>query len=247
MARVADRSSSSRPPAARRSPQPRRSRQLGLPFRTWGGARKGAGRKPVGPKAGVSHATRPRLEATSPVHVTIRVCKDLPSLRSERCLPVLRAALSAGRRYGGFRLVHYALQPSHIHLVVEAPSKDALSRGLQGLGVRIARRLNARLGRRGRVFADRYHARALTSPRQTRHALAYVLLQHRRHGSKDGVGICSALDPCSSAYCFDGWTTSPNPRAGPWDDTVVEAKTWLLTKGWRRHGRIDPAEMPGKP
>jgi len=112
--------------------------------------------------------------------------------------------------------------------------------------VRIARGLNARLRRRGRVFADRYYARALTSPRQTRHALAYVLLQHRRHGSKDGVGISTALDPCSSAYCFDGWTGPPQPRAGPWDDTVVEAKTWLLTTGWRRHGRIDPGEMPGK-
>jgi len=28
---------------------------------------------------------------------------------------------------------------------------------------------------------------------------------------------------------------------------VAEARTWLLSVGWRRHGLISVAEVPGKP
>jgi hypothetical protein len=168
----------------------------------------------------------------------------VPSLRAERCIRVLRRAFRGGKLHPGFRLIHYAVQPDHLHLVVEAKDKRGLSNGARALAIRIALRLNAMLGRRGRVFSDRYHAVALGSPRQVRRALAYVLLQGRRHAAKRRSGMTSKLDPCSSAPLFDGWTRG-DPRAGPWSATVVEARTWLLTSGWRRHGKIDPAEVPG--
>lgn len=229
-----------------RKSTPRRASQLVLGFRTWGGARRGAGRKPVGRCAGVSHAPRPRHDGRHPVHVTLRISRGVPSLRSQICLGVVRNAFKAGRVYFGFRLVHYAIQAGHLHLLVEAPERRTLARGLQGLCVRIARRLNQKLGRRGRVFADRYHARALGTPREVRHALAYVLLQSRRHGAQLQVGISTRPDPCTSAGCFEGWTRSPGSRAGPWEGTVVDAKTWLLRTGWMAHGRIDPREIPGR-
>ena len=225
----------------------RSPRQLALAFRSWGGARRGAGRKPRGPHAGASHAPRPGLDARHPLHVTLRVGRGVPSLRSQRCLGVLRRAFSAARERFGFRLVHYGVQADHIHLLCEAPDGRCLSRALQGLCIRIARRLNAELGRRGRLFADRYHARALSSPREVRNCLAYVLLQRRRHGAKRAVGITSVLDPCTSGGCFDGWSRAVGPRAGPWQETVVAAQSWLLRVGWQRHGRIDPEEVPGAP
>ena len=119
-----------------------------------------------------------------------------------------------------------------------------LSSGARGLAIRMAMRLNAMLGRRGRVFADRYHAVSLGSPRQVRRTIAYVLLQARRHAAKRRVGMTTALDVCSSAPAFDGFKNA-SPRAGPWSDTVVEARSWLLSTGWRRHGAIDPREVPG--
>jgi Transposase IS200 like len=158
---------------------------------------------------------------------------------------VIRRAFRGGKEHPGFRLVHYAVQPDHLHLIVEATSKRGLSNGSRALAIRIAMRLNAMLRRNGRVFADRYHAVALGSPRRVRRALAYVLLQERRLAAKRRVGMTSRLDPCSSAPLFGGWTHG-SPRAGPWDETVVEAETWLLTTGWRRHGKIDPAEVPGR-
>jgi REP element-mobilizing transposase RayT len=218
-------------------------RQTKLLFRTWGGARKGAGRKPNGAKAGAAHVRRPKIEERLPLHLTMRVT-GVPSLRSQRCMKVMRAAFRGGKERLGFRLVHYAVQPNHLHLIVEAKNKRVLSSGARGLAIRIAMRLNVMLGRSGRVFAERYHAVVLGSPRQVRRALAYVLLQERRHGAQRHVGITDARDACSSALTFDGFTRG-EPRAGPWSDTVVQADTWLLKTGWRRHGAIDPREIPG--
>src|SRR5256885_7635193 len=48
-------------------------RQTSLVFRTWGGARKGAGRKPAGAKAGAPHGRRPKVDARVPIHLTMRV------------------------------------------------------------------------------------------------------------------------------------------------------------------------------
>jgi REP element-mobilizing transposase RayT len=171
----------------------------------------------------------------------------VPNLRAERCIHVLRRAFREGRERFGFRLVQYAVQPDHLHLIAEARDKRALSSGMRGLAIRIARQLNGTLGRRGRMFVERYHARQLRTPREVRNALAYVLLQAHRHAAKGRGGMATpVIDPCSSAPTFEGFAGGRMPRAGPWDETVVGARTWLLTVGWRRHGKIDPTEVPGR-
>jgi putative transposase len=199
---------------------PRIPRQERLTFKTWGGARAGAGRKPIGKRAGAKHVQRPSLDARTPVHLTMRIARGLPSLRSERCMTILRRAFARGRERFGFRLVHYAVQPDHLHFVVEAPNKRALTAGVRGLSVRVARLLNVELRRTGRVFPERYHARQLRTPREVRNALAYVLLQEHRHGAKRRSGINTLRDPYSSAPAFDGFNRG-SPRAGPWDPREV--------------------------
>ncbi len=178
-----------------------------------------------------------------PLHLTMRVA-GVPSLRSQQCMKVMRTAFRAGKERFGFRLVHYAVQSNHLHLIVEANDKRALSSGARGLAIRIAMGLNDLLGRTGKVFTERYHAVPLASPRQIRRALAYVLLQERRHAAGRRRALTTTLDRCSSAPGFDGFKNVA-PRAGPWSETVVEAGTWLLATGWRRHGAIDPREIPG--
>src|SRR5262249_13360712 len=114
----------------------------------------------------------------------------------------------------------------------------------RGLGVRIARGVNGVLGRTGRVVGDRYHARALETPRAVKNALAYVLLNAARHR-----GRVTLLDPASSSAVFDGWTTMPEARGRRCDevaDTVVSPASWLLRVGWRRRGLVDPTTVPGR-
>src|SRR6185436_20350779 len=114
-----------------------------------------------------------------PLHVTLRVRRGVPSLREHSLFVVVRKALAAAKHQFGFSLVHFSVQRDHLHLIAEAEDRSALSRGVQGLSIRIARAVNRQLDRTGRLFADRYHARALTTPRAVKFALRYVLLNAR--------------------------------------------------------------------
>jgi len=234
-----------------------RSSQLAFDLSTppsWGGRRRGAGRKRR-PGAGVPHATRARFRRL-PAHVTLRLRSDLPSLRTVAIVRELERSFAAGCARPGFRLAHYSLQGNHAHLIVEATDHAALGRGMKAIGARIARAVNRIAHRSGRVLADRYHLRILPTPREVRGALRYVLLNARRHAAKAGAALRrgrDVLDPASSARWFDGWKRSrasahdghrilpPESRKCP----VARPRTWLLRIGWRRHGLLDPADVPG--
>ncbi len=216
-----------------------------------GGWRRGAGRKKR--PGACPHLARPRFPASAPLHVTLKVVAGLPSFRRAAVLRVVRAAIAAGGHRGDFRVVHYNLQGDHLHLVVEAAGAAALSRGMQGLTIRLARRLNTLLGRRGRLFAQRYHARPLRTPREVRNALRYVLLNARHHATSRGAVLTPGwVDPYSSALWFDGWRAALRTDA-PWLRELARAgrptatpRTWLLADGWRRGGgRIDIDDVPG--
>jgi hypothetical protein len=163
----------------------------------------------------------------------------------------LERSFAKGCTRPGFRLVQYSLQGNHAHLIVEASDRVMLGRGMMAIGARVGRAVNRVAGRTGRVLADRYHLRLLKTPREVRGALRYVLLNARRHAGRAAARLREAvrLDPASSAKWFDGWR-----RKGPSAEEtggahavspVARARMWLLTTGWRRHGLLDPADVPG--
>lgn len=170
------------------------------------------------------------------MHLTLRAGRGLPSLRSDRLFSRIRSVLrAAGESRTRLRVVHFSVQADHLHLVVEAPDRAALVRGAKGLAVRLSRAINRTLGRTGRVWGDRYHVAELESPRQVRRALVYVLMNFKKHirGSR-------GLDPRSSAASFDGWAAPLRPEHGE----LATPRTWLLSRGWRRHGLISIDEAP---
>ncbi len=198
----------------------------------WGGRRVGAGRTRRTGLRRVAHRTRGRIDALMPVHVTVRVVEGVISLRTMVAARALKAAFIAGRERGSFRLVHFSVMTNHLHLIVEAGSANALSLGMQGLLVRIARGLNRAVNRTGRVFVDRFHARVVGSTLDVRNTIAYVLGNARRHG----IAFGGRLDPYSSAAWFGGWR---DVRASTRDSPVAAAQCWQLRGGWFPHGRLD--------
>jgi REP element-mobilizing transposase RayT len=184
--------------------------QRAFKFRMWGGKRKGAGRPRndgvVGGRPGVKHVTRPVLAERFPVHVTWRMDKAVWNLRTRRCFGVMQRAMYAGALKGGFRLVHYAIMGNHVHLIVEAPNRLRLSRGMQGLGIRIARALNRVMARSGRVIADRYHAHILRTPSEVRRARSYLLTNAHHHYGQVGADAFASRGP------------------------VIAPRTWLLQR-----------------
>ena len=169
-------------------------RQKEFVFRTWGGARRRAGRRPNGAKAGVSHLQRPVLKHRFPVHVTWRMRGDVWHLRAQRCLGILtRAFLKSSKE--SFHVVHYAVMGNHIHLLVEAEDRRALSLGMQGLGIRIAKGLQKLMGRLGHVLKDRYHAHILKTPIEVKHARLYLLNNARHHFGLTIPDWCASQTP----------------------------------------------------
>ncbi len=238
-----------------------------------GGARKGAGRPPKDPnpkaRGNVEHRRRPDHAARCPVHVTLRAAKGLPSLRCELVQNMLKR--QATRDYGtGFQILHFSIQDDHLHFTAEAKGataeqvanhprlvsqrakrgletkdRDMLRRGIAGIAISFARRLNRLLGRKGTVWADRHHRRELATPTEVRNALVYVFQNYIHHGTRVyGAGM---TDRFSTAPSFKGWaepyvTDEEHGDTEPWRPP---ARTWLLGRGWlRAGGRISTREAP---
>jgi len=225
----------------------KRTRQLDLGLRDkprWGGRRAGAGRK-CGPSPRHDHRARAPLARCHPCHVTLKVRRGLPSLRTVRLLRELERSFAAACERGRFRLVQYSIQNDHVHILVEAAGTQELACGMKSIAARVARAVNRVFKRRGAVLADRYHLHVLGTPREVRHALAYVLLNARRHLAKLGKRSAPRIDPASSGLWFSGWNRRFHPASSLPPPPVAPPHTWLLRVGWRRHGLIDPAEVPG--
>lgn len=232
-----------------------RAKQGTLEFRTWGGRRKGAGRPRTKARAGVPHRARARVKGSEPQHVTIRLVREIARLRTRKLYGVIVHAIAKAQRET-FTVGAWTIQDGHLHLVTEADSWRALSNGMRALEIRIARAINRALSRVGRVFDDRYHARALSTPREVRNALVYVLQNARKHFEQRGFALGREwLDRFSSAPWFDGWNATTAAAAGQLRRTaettlalrtapVALPRTWLLSVGWRRHGLIAASETP---
>jgi putative transposase len=178
----------------------RRPLQLTLPKHAgWGGRRKGAGRKPKGPRALMTHTARPALAPRFPVHVTLRVLPHVWNLRSRRSFRVLGRALSQGGDRFGMRICEFSIQGNHLHMVAEAADARALSRGMQGLSIRIAKGLNGMMKRGGKVLADRFHQRILRTPTEVRRVVRYVRNNRGIHRARWGRPTGPKHDPFSSA------------------------------------------------
>lgn len=211
-----------------------------------GGKREGAGRKKSGRRVGGPHRRRPELSGNHPVHVVLRANKRL-SWRQGRTYHVLRLVLGFYLAEPEFRICHLSIQRNHLHLLVEAAHRKALTRGMQSFAIRAAGAINRETGSCGKVFKFRYHATQIKTARYARHALAYVLNNWRRHREDFANGRMERayLDEFSSAVSFDGWTIRFARKPGYQPLPVSPPRTRLLRDDWRRYGPIDPWSCPG--
>jgi REP element-mobilizing transposase RayT len=207
--------------------------------------RRKMGRPPTRKGDYVPHVSRPPLDKHHAAHITLKLLPHVGTLRTGKLHRVIRAAFVAGCDRFGFRLVHYSVQRDHIHLIAEADDGTALSRGIQGLAIRIAKGLNRVLGTAGRVFRERYHENVLTKGKKAFAALNYVLNNGFRHLRKLGLKVDALfIDPCSSGVYFDGWAPGVlRQRPPPGPRPVVKARSWVIKDGWRRYGPLVPGQI----
>jgi hypothetical protein len=183
-----------------------------------------------------------KVDPRYPLQVTIRAVPGLPSLRSARVFGALRRAIGRAS-VDRFRVIHFSIQQDHGHFIVEGDEARRARGGMHGLAIRLALAVNRALGRRkGKVVGDRYHVRPLTTPRQMRTSMIYVLLNFRKH-----LNAPPGIDPRSSDGEFSGWhrrsrldsadvaSAAADPGVDGWAATAAPT-TWMATVGWWRAG-----------
>jgi hypothetical protein len=224
----------------------KRVRQLELDLTSWGGRREGAGRKRKQARSSPPHRARAGVREWAPQLVTLRMREGLPNLRKPATWEVVKAVMRAFRGRFAVAIIHYSMLANHLHLIVECSDRSAFVRGMRALCIRLGKRLAAHFGVEGPILASRYHARELPTPREVWNGLRYTLLNARRHGARAGLPLpIDTLDRYSTAASFDGWAS---PVDGPYRDVdfgTSPPRSWLLRVGWRRHGPLDPNDVPG--
>jgi REP element-mobilizing transposase RayT len=115
----------------------------------------------------VPHSARPEVDARYPLHVVLKVTDEVKGLRTAKAYQAIRRALQRCAARTDYRVVEISIQGTHVHLLAEAESKQALATGMQGFEISAAKQLNKQLGRkRGKVFASRYYAKTIKSRRR---------------------------------------------------------------------------------
>jgi len=224
--------------------------------------KKRGGRPRKTPRGSASHRRRQAFKSSQPLHIVLRVLPVVGSLRKRLMYKSLRWATVVAANHDDARIVHMSIQRTHIHLLVEAKDRGALAKLMQGFQVSAAKNINRAFStanklerrRRGQVFADRYFCTVIETPRQARHALSYVLNNWRKHREDGGAATRGwKMDLFSSGYSFLGWKNYSavaewKSLPDTYDPLIVWIpKTWLLSEGWKRHGLIDPFEVPSAP
>jgi len=198
-------------------------------FMNIGGTRKGAGRKARlradGKRVHHTHEVRKGVTRHRPVHVTVNIVAGLPSLRRADIAVHVLAAISGGNQREDFRVVHFSVMSTHVHMICEAHGNKALALGMRGIGGRVAKKVNKVLGRKGRVIADRFHAHVLNTRAEVRNAVRYVLRNAERHDVLGGASEMADVGGLGGSQDQDT-NTNTNTGTGTGTEGSSERAWW---------------------
>jgi REP-associated tyrosine transposase len=131
----------------------------------------------------VESVARPRrvIEPGGIYHVTTRGNNREQVVWDDRDRAILLGAITQAARRYGWVVLAYCLMTNHFHLIVQVPS-GGLSEGMRLLNGGFARRMNARHGRVGHLFQNRFHATHIRRDAHLLEACRYVVLNPVRAG-----------------------------------------------------------------
>ncbi len=162
----------------------------------WGGKREGAGRKLTpGRLPSAPHRVRSLDVSRHPILVTMRTRPEIPSLRSARFRELFESVLEDQRTrpYAkAFEIKAHTATENELRLIVDgtasttAKGQAALRAGMSGLFIAFARRLNTLLGRKGKVWSDRWNGRELATPAEMRDVMSTMFAGSGKPGKSKG-------------------------------------------------------------
>jgi REP element-mobilizing transposase RayT len=143
------------------------------------------------------------------MHLTVRVCDDVPGLRRPEVRDYLRELVEAARARGVSSCV-VVLMHNHLHWIVTPRSAAALRDATRFVFGHLARFLNRLFGRVGKVFVERYFSTCCRNVRKAYHALNYVL----KNPAAAGYRVVGREGDAYSAVFEEELAADPFLRAG---------------------------------
>jgi REP element-mobilizing transposase RayT len=160
---------------------------------------KGAGRKAIHDK-GIRHIEREVIKKDTVLHLTLKIEKNKANLKNKSILKALQQSIKKARLLG-LKVIQYTLEYDHVHLLVESSDKISLGKGMQSLGISFSKKINKIKKQNGKVFKTRYHFRKLSTPREIKNVLNYILGNGVKH--KESSSIVSPFNSLSVITAFD--------------------------------------------
>src|SRR5438046_949751 len=130
-----------------------------------------------------------RFEAGYPAHVVHRGNNGEIVFRQEADFRVYWACLKEAVERCGVDVNAYVFMSNHVHLLLTPSSHAAISRAMHSVSRRYARYFNARYGRKGTLWQERFFASLITTDK-------YLLACHR-YIDMNPVRAGMAVDPAS--------------------------------------------------
>ena len=146
---------------------------------------KRAGRPAIHDK-GIRHTTRPLIKKPTPLHLTIKVRENKADIQNKIVLKSLHRAIMRGR-LKGLKIIHYTLEYNHVHILVEAKNNRVLHQGMQSFGITLSKAINRFKKAKGTVYKHRYHFRQISSLRDLRNVVKYILNNGVKHRSTKSI------------------------------------------------------------
>ena len=188
----------------------------------------------------IAHIPRPNLNSKTPVHINIKVRKDIPNLRRKSIYKMLKIGVKKAR-IKGLKVIHFALVSNHLHLIIEADGNKELAQGMRSFLISFAMNINNSLKRRGSLFVDRYNMEVIKVPRRMRYLLSYVFKNNSQHQKRKFT-----TDPYSSLITFSDQDVLFGKQVPILFDPKAQKKlkhflrsflsppeSWLATIGWK--------------
>ena len=107
-------------------------------------------------------------------HVTSRTNNKIRVFERRLGRKIMLITLEDAKEKFGFRLANFCIMPTHIHLLIQPKEGTSLSRIIQWIKTRSAKRWNCIHGSKNHLWGERYYSRIIQDPREYYHVMNYI-------------------------------------------------------------------------
>jgi len=136
-------------------------------------------------------------------HVTSRTNNKIRVFEHKLGRKLMLITLQNAKDKFGFRLANFCVMPTHIHLLIQPAEGTCLTRIIQWIKTRSAKRWNFIHGSNDHLWGERFYSRAIKDPQEYYYVMNYI----DQNPVTAGIAPGPALWEASGAYYINNDVT----------------------------------------